>query len=187
MSTRGTSRADDGASWGVNMRLQDTVKSSKAGLGFDTNGMPFIVGPDGSTKLLDLPSLTALVSGAVAMTPVVIKIPFTAGDGAGVIQSMANPFGYDVIIDQAVLRITTQSTGASTLDIGIGADATTSNDGLFDGMSGAAAGMFTNTEDPGTNGEQSIVWGSTQFLNIAEASGDVTAIVGALYLTCYRA
>lgn len=110
-----------------------------------------------------------------------------ASGSSGVFASAANPFGYDVIITGAYLRITTQSTGASTLDIGIGADATTSDDGLIDGLSAATAGLFTNFEDAGTNGEVSIVWGSSQFLNVAEASGDVDGLVATLRVNVVKA
>lgn len=109
-----------------------------------------------------------------------------AAGSTGVFASAANPFGYDVMILGAYLQITTQSTGASTLDIGIGANATTSNDGLIDGLSAAAAGLFTNFEDAGTNGEVSMLWDSTKFLNVAEASGDVTALVATLRVLCVK-
>jgi hypothetical protein len=118
----------------------------------------------------------------------IVKLAVTGGAAdTGVFESKANPFGYDVLITGAFLRITTQSTGASTLDIGVAANASTSNDGLIDGLSAAAAGLFTNAEDAGTNGEVSQVWGSSQFLNVAEASGDVDGLVAVLYVTCHRA
>jgi hypothetical protein len=66
------------------------------------------------------------------------------------------------------------------VDIGVAADATTANDGLIDGLSLATAGLFTNAEDAGSNGEQTMVWGATQYLNVAEASGDVAGVVGQL-------
>lgn len=113
----------------------------------------------------------------------VVKIAFTEDDGSGVISSTVNPFGYDVLVKDLTVRITTASTGASTLDIGVHTSATTSNDGLIDGLSGATAGLFTNAEDAGTNGEQTIVWASASFLNMAEASGDVTGLVGTMYVT----
>ena len=96
--------------------------------------------------------------------------------------SLANPFGSDVLILAATVRVTTASTGASTVDIGIGAAATTVNDGLLDGLSLATLGLYTNAEDAGTNGEQTMVWGTNQFLNVAEASGDVAGVVGKLFV-----
>lgn len=117
----------------------------------------------------------------------VFELDITGGAVTGVFASSANPFGYDVMILGAFLQITTQSSGASTLDIGIGANATTSNDGLIDGLSAATAGLFTNAEDAGTNGEVSMLWTTSTFLNVAEASGDVTALVAKLRVLCVAA
>lgn len=124
------------------------------------------------------------VSSSVKM-PMCVKVASITGtsSSSGVFSATANPFGYNVLITGAYLRITTQSSGASTMDIGVGANATTSNDGLIDGLSGAAAGLFTNFEDASTNGEVSQVWSTTGYLNVAEASGDVDGLVADLYVT----
>jgi len=84
-----------------------------------------------------------------------------------------------------MVYIVNASDGASTVDIGIAADAATVNDGLIDGLSMATAGLFNNIEDPGTNGELTMVWGATQYLNIAEASGDVAGLSEAYLLVEY--
>jgi hypothetical protein len=105
-----------------------------------------------------------------------------AGGSTGVFASVVNPFGEAVVITRAVLDITTQSSIASTLDIGVASNATTSNDTLIDGLSGAATGVFDNTKNGGTNGKGSVKLGDTQFVNVAEASGDVNALVATLYL-----
>ena len=167
MSMRTKIAQDSNATYGAN-------SYPAAGLDFDSSGNPLIQGPDGST---------VWASTASKVTPWVLEIPVTAGDGAGVTESTANPYGIDVVVLGAVLNITTQSTGACTLDIGVGADATTSNDGLFDGLSAATAGIFNGAVNGGTNGRGCKPWGSGQFLNVAEASGDITALVGVLYLT----
>ena len=118
--------------------------------------------------------------------PWVLAIPVTAGDGTGVTESTANPYGFNVLITNATLDITTQSAGACTVDIGVGADAATSSDLLFDGLSTAAAGVFGGGVNGGTNGRNSQRWATTGFLNVAEASGDITGLVGVLYLTLVR-
>lgn len=110
-----------------------------------------------------------------------IDISQVAAVATGVYNSTLNPFGAAVLITKAIVYVVDESTGASTVDIGVAADATTVNDGLFDGLSLAAAGLFTNIEDAGTNGEVSQVWGATQYLNVAEASGDVAGL-GEAYL-----
>jgi len=116
-------------------------------------------------------------------SPWVLAVAVTAGDGAGVTQSTANPYGVSVMITNVVLDITTQSTGACTLDIGVAADATTSSDLLIDGLSAATAGVFSGAVNGGTNGRNAQKWTSSTFLNVAEATGDITGLVGVLYLT----
>jgi hypothetical protein len=105
------------------------------------------------------------------------------GAATGVFASTLNPFGREVLIHSAFLRITTQSTGAATVDIGVAADAVTANDVLIDGLSTAAAGLFNSVTNAGTNGKVGQIWGASQYLNVAEASGDVTALVSVLHYT----
>ncbi len=102
-----------------------------------------------------------------------------AGDAAGDVASIANPEGVSLIITRAVLNITTGSTGASTLDVGVAANATTSADNLIDGQSGATAGAFAEV---GTNGKRAMKWGATEYVTVSEASGNVDGIAGELLL-----
>ena len=112
-----------------------------------------------------------------------LRVTLTAaGTTAGDVASIANPEGAAVIITRAILNITTASTGASTLDVGVAANATTSADNLIDGRSGATAGTFDNIEDGGTNGLATKVWGASEYVTVSEASGDVTGIAGELLI-----
>jgi hypothetical protein len=164
--------------YGFNMRSGDSVKSTKAGLDVTSAGHMYVQNLAG-TIVQEFPSNTVGL--------MVYKLAVAGGAGSsGVFASAANPFGYDVVITSAVLDVTTQSSGAATVDIGVGADATTSNDGLIDGLSVAAAGIFNNEDGAGTNGRSAQRWTSSTFLNVAEASGDVSGLVGNLYVTCYR-
>ena len=98
-----------------------------------------------------------------------------SSSSTGVIASLQNTTGKDLFIVAHGLQIVTQSTGASTLDIGYTAtSATTSSDTLIDGLSGAAAGYFTT---PGTNGKAITRWMAGKWINVAEASGDVDGLV----------
>jgi hypothetical protein len=153
----------------------EATNSSLAGLDFDANGNPQILDSAGVARL----EFTS-TQGAVQW----VKLAVTGASGSsGVFASLANPLGVNALIMRAVLRTTTQSTGAATLDIGVGANASTSNDGLFDGLSVAgAAAMFDSVANGGTNGKASQYWASTGFLNVAEASGDVDGLVGTLYV-----
>lgn len=116
----------------------------------------------------------------------VVSIPLVGDTLASAKNSTANPFGYSVMILGAYLQVTTQSTIAATFDIGVAADADTSSDLLFDGVAGTAAGLFTNFEDAGTNGEVSQLWTSSTFLNVTEASGAAEGMVATLKVICVR-
>lgn len=115
--------------------------------------------------------------------PVWIPLAITGASGSSLVfASLANPFGATVQIVSAVLVISTQSSGASTLDIGVGANATTANDGLFDGLSGATAGTFNNTNNAGTNGKVAKAWGATEYITVKEDTGNVDALVATLWV-----
>ena len=102
-----------------------------------------------------------------------------AGAAAGDMAAVLNPEGVPLAVTVATLYITTGSSNSSTIDVGIAANATTSNDTIIDGRSGATAGVFGNLGDPGTNGGESL-WGATQYLTVSEASGDVSGLEGYL-------
>ncbi len=104
----------------------------------------------------------------------------------GAVASIANPFGFDVFVVRAVLDVTTQSSGAATLDIGVAANGTTSNDTLLDGISVAAAGTFDNITDKGTNGKATKKWASGQYIT-ATASATTAGMAGTLSLLCVKA
>lgn len=122
-------------------------------------------------------------SGKDTREPLIYVIDVTgSSSSSNVFANTANPFGVDVIIIRAVLRVATQSTGAATVDIGVGATSSTADDTLIDGLSVAAAGSFDNITDKGTNGKASKLWTSTQYVTVKEASGDVDGLVAKLYL-----
>jgi hypothetical protein len=84
-----------------------------------------------------------------------------------------------------VLDVTTQTTGACTLDCGPAANATTLNDTLIDGANPAAAGTFNHTKHAGTNGLGSSHLGSTQYVTGSVASGASAGIVGFAYISYF--
>lgn len=170
--------------YGATMMPSDAValQNTKAGLNINSDGQPEIWNKDGDVVQDWANDNVRSLLNVKQAIPVQVALTGVLASG-----SIANPFGYDVIITEAVLRVTTQSTGASTMDIGVAADAVTSADNLMDGVAGTATGIFNNEDNAGTNGKSSVVWGSAQFVNIAEASGDVAGLIGTLYLTCYRA
>jgi hypothetical protein len=155
--------------------LPSSATTGRGGLAFDSSNNPQILDDAGTVK-----ALFKTASGIAEFYELVIP---AQGAVTGVFASVLNPWGVDVLVMNRALRVTTQSSGAATVDIGIAADATTSNDGLIDGQSVASAGLVTAN---GTNGSSYQVWGSTSYLNIAEASGDVSGLVGSLYVVVVR-
>lgn len=109
----------------------------------------------------------------------------TTNAGGGVL-SLANPEGVDLLVTRLVLNITTASTGAASVDAGIAANGTTSSDTLIDGLDvNAAAGVFCNIDDQGTNGQSVEQWDSDEYLTIT-ASATVAGLVGYAYIEYIR-
>lgn len=105
-----------------------------------------------------------------------------AADTAGAILSLANPEGVDLVIKGLVLNITTASSGACTIDAGVGSGATTKYDTLIDGASAASTGVLSNLKDGGTNGKATVLWPAAHFLTISTASGAIAGAVGNAYV-----
>ncbi len=110
------------------------------------------------------------------------RIALAAVDAAGGVAAIANPEGAAVIVTRLALDVTASSTGACTVDAGIAANATTSADGLIDGLSVAATGVFDNVSDAGTNGRARAKWGAGQYLTISKASGATAGLAGTAYV-----
>lgn len=119
-----------------------------------------------------------------------LSISSAAAVATGVYTSIKNSdasfAGADLIVLRAWIRVTTGSTGASTVDIGITAtSATTASDVLFDAISLATPGFFDSADgtDNGTNGvAKPQLWAKDSWITVAEASGDIAGVVGTLYI-----
>jgi hypothetical protein len=89
------------------------------------------------------------------------------------------------IIQRVILNITTQSTGASTIDIGYTpTTATTTSDTLLDGVSGAAVALFDSMNaalDAGANAKAQLA-ASGKWITADEASGDTSGMVAVVYI-----
>jgi hypothetical protein len=137
----------------------------------------------GATEWVIGGTLTVESGAVISGLPRVTKVALAAGTAAGGVLSWANPAGASIIVHNIVLDITTQSTGASTIDVGVAANGTTSSDTLIDGVSGAAAGVFNSATNAGSNGSMSRKMTSTQFVTASQASGAVAGLVGSAYIT----
>lgn len=96
----------------------------------------------------------------------------------GGVLSLQNTFGVDLIITEAYVDVTTKSTGAATLDIGVDDGGDVSNDTLFDGLDvGTAPGFFNASKNAGTNGKHAVLWKKGEYV-VATASASVAGLVG---------
>lgn len=116
------------------------------------------------------------------------RVALTAGTTTtgGDVLSLPNPEGADLIITRFILNITTEATGSATADAGVAADGTTSSDTLLDGVNiGAAAAIFDNIDDQGTNGQSVLLWGSSQYITVTP-SATAAGLVGYAYVEYLR-
>lgn len=133
-------------------------------------------------------NLRRLTFGSDAQAAKVVKVPLGVGTAGGGVFSWQNPEGARIIIDRVVLDITTQSSGASTINVGTTTtSATTSSDNLLNALSGAAAGTFDNVLNAGTNGRSRQALASGGWVTASQASGAVAGLVGNAYIHYYIA
>jgi hypothetical protein len=126
------------------------------------------------------------VDSAIAYNflPKTAKVALAAVDTAGGVFAWTP--GANVIVSRVVLDVTTASSGACTIDVGVAANATTLNDTLIDGLSLAATGIFDNVENQGTNGIAARKVTSTQSVTGSVASGASAGLVGSAYITFHE-
>lgn len=95
----------------------------------------------------------------------------------GGVISVANPFAAPAQVESMMINIATASTGAATLDVGIGTD--TTSDILLDGvvLNGSVTGLKTIGTDGGINGKAFRPIKSTEKV-IGTASATVAGLVG---------
>lgn len=137
-------------------------------------------------------------SGITYVPQWVVKLPLTGG-AENKIDSVENPFGVDVIIDEVILDLTTKSTvAAGVIDVDTVALATSTGDTILDGVavgSGATDGTLTSSKilaDSGTNGnEKPHRWnkagGTNAFVTAKHLAAATTAVVAKLYIICHPA
>lgn len=113
----------------------------------------------------------------------VAKVALAALDTAGGVLAWANPTGASIIVSKIILDVTTKSTGACTLDVGVAANGTTSNDTLLDGVDvGTAAGLFDNVTNKGIYGLPQVKVTSAQYITASKATGAAAGLVGNAYI-----
>lgn len=116
----------------------------------------------------------------------VVKADLADAATAGGVAAIANPLGLPLLILRVIVQVATPSAVAATVDAGVAADGVTLSDNLLDGLSVAAAGLFDNLDNGGTNGKNQQVWAADEFVTISQASGDVTDLAGTVTIIYAR-
>ena len=107
----------------------------------------------------------------------------TAATGAGGALAWANPTGETIIVTKLDVHISTGS-GSATIDAGVAANATTSNDTLIDGQSTATAAVINSAVHHGTNGLGAVPMTSSQYIT-GSITGSIGSFVGTAYISWY--
>jgi len=141
-----------------------------------------------TNKTLTAPGINGAVTGT-AFYDRTVKTATTAIAGAALqagVLNWANPEGVGIIVQRALLNVTTASTGAATVDVGVTAvSATTESDTLLDGVDvNAAVALFDSMNaalDSGANAKaQTLAAG--KWVTVKSKSGDTTGMVATLYV-----
>lgn len=115
-----------------------------------------------------------------------MRVPLGELDTVGGVAKVKNPEGEDLIITNSVLRVSSPSDAACTIDVGIDDGGDVSNDTLFDGLDvNSAAGVFDmrNDTDNGTNGVgKAKLWTEDYYLVASKASGAAAGLAGYLFV-----
>jgi hypothetical protein len=106
--------------------------------------------------------------------------------GTGGVVAWTNPESTAILVLRTVLDLTTVSTGACTLDVGVTAtSATTSSDTLLDGVdANGAVAVFDSMDaslDTGANAHAQKL-AAAKWITIDEKTGDATGLVANLYI-----
>jgi hypothetical protein len=117
-----------------------------------------------------------------APVPRTARVTMTAATGDAGALSWGNPTGGRIIVQSVVIDITTASGATTTIDVGVDADGTGSDDTLIDGKSTATAGVFSSIDDPGTNGRAQQALTSSEFVT-GSITGTIGSFAGVAYIT----
>ena len=101
------------------------------------------------------------------------KQAIVASSGGGGLFNVLNPTGATIVIERLALDLTTGTSSAGTIDVGVTTTLTTS-DVLIDGVTSSLAGVFDNITNAGTNGGATVKCTSAQYI-----TGTVSIAAGA--------
>lgn len=126
--------------------------------------------------------LIVVTSSAMERT---VRLPLATSDAAAGLVSWQNPYGIAVVVE-ILIDLTTSATGAHTADFGQAATAVLS-DTLVDGVDlGTAAGLFSSSDDQGTNGRTFRRIAAGEFVTGSTATGTAAGLVGNVLIRFLR-
>lgn len=143
--------------------------------------------PDAIEKALEAMTLSGMGAAAPDRYVQTKQMALTGAAihaGTGGVIAWTNPESTAIIILRVILDLTTVSTGACTLDVGVTeTSATTTSDTLLDGIdANAATGVFDSMNaalDSGANAKAQRL-AAAKWITIDEKTGDATGLVGTL-------
>ena len=118
-----------------------------------------------------------------------LEIPLTGAllFAGGEIAAVANPEGVALIIQDVKLFVDTPSTGAANINVGLAANATTSDTDMINALAidGAITGKAYHGMTALAAKGEAQVWGTTQYLT-ATGSADSRGFAGRLFVQYIR-
>lgn len=150
---------------------------------FTVSGTLSLNGTSITATAAELNKSTLLASADRALK--VAKIALAAVDTGGGIFAWANPESASIIVNKVVVDVTTKTTSACAIDVGVTpTSAATSVDNLIDGLDiNAAIGVFDNITDKGTNGKSRQKLASGKWVTASVSGGGASAgLVGFAYI-----
>ncbi len=119
-----------------------------------------------------------------------LEIPLTGNTlfAGGELGAVLNPEGVPLIIQDVKLYVTTPSTGGANINVGIAANATTSDTDMINALAinGAITGKAYHGMTALAAKGEAQVWGATEYVT-ATASADSSGFVGKLFVQYIRA
>ncbi len=118
-----------------------------------------------------------------------LEIPLTGATlfAGGEIAAVANPEGVPLIIVDVKIYVDTASTGAANINVGLAANATTSDTDMINGLAinGAITGKAYHGMTALAAKGEAQVWGTSQYLT-ATGSADSSGFTGRLFVQYIR-
>lgn len=144
---------------------------------------------DGGMAFVDDSSSSeiAKIGGTANRNVKIAKVALTATTATtgGAVMSWQNPENVAIIIHRFEIDVTTKSSGASNLTVGVGTGATTSYDNLIDTYAiGGTEKVVDNLTDGGSNGKKVQKCAAASYVT-ATGSASTAGLVATAYIHYY--